>query len=427
MTANDHVQSWYASTANPFARPPSLTEAEKADVCVIGGGFTGLSAALELAQRGLSVVLLEANRIAWGASGRNGGQIVPHYNKDYDWLAKRIGTSNARAMADMNREAVQLIRDRVARHDIKCNLRDGLFMGAHKPRQQRESEEEIDCLRRYGDTTTELVEGNDAVRRFVNTDAYVGGLHVPTGGHLHPLNYAQGLADAARAAGARLYEGSRVTRVDDGPSVTVHTDKGQVTAGRVVYAGNAYIERRLTKGFGSRIMPVGTYVMATEPLPAELLDQAIPDNHAIEDLNFVITYYRRSPDNRILFGSAVSYSTFDRPDRKHALNRQMKALLPMLADARPALCWGGFVDITVNRMPDFGRVGANSYYLQGFSGHGVATTGLAGKLVAEAIAGDAGRFDIFTKIRHTPFHGGPLLRTPALVLAMLWFRMRDYL
>jgi gamma-glutamylputrescine oxidase len=422
----DHIDSYYAASANasPLAAP--LSGEIQADVCVVGGGIAGLSTALHLAERGYRVVLLEGHRIGWGASGRSGGQALFGYACSQQKLAAAVGGSDARQLWDFSIEALDLLKDRVARHQIDCDLHWGQMHAAIKPRQRDELKEwQRELVDDYGYTSVRFLDRAD-VEGLLATDRYCGALYDSRSGHLHPLNYTLGLAAAAREAGVVIHEGSQVTAIDRGDPARVITAKGSVRARHVALCCNAYIDG-LEPGLRARIMPVGTYIIATEPLGEARITQLMRENAAVTDINFVLDYFRRSADHRLLFGGRVSYSGLDAFNTAKATRKRMLAVFPQLADAKIEHAWGGYVDITMSRAPDFGRVAPNIYYLQGFSGHGIALTGIAGKFVAEAIAGQAEHFDVYTRIRHRNFPGGKLLRTPALMLAMSYYRMRDYL
>ncbi|HYC03787.1 MAG TPA: FAD-binding oxidoreductase [Azospirillaceae bacterium] len=422
-----HVRSWYADTANPSRERPPLKGTVSCDVCVVGAGYTGLITALRLAERGMKVVVLEAERVGWGASGRNGGQIVTGFNKPMSTIAGWIGAADARRLWDMSEEAKTILAGLVARFDIKCDLRWGYLIAALKGGQLHELAEYAEECRDHFDYGSMRVTDRAETRDLVATDSYVGGLFDAGSGQLHPLNYALGLADAAESLGATIHEGSRVVRLDTGEKPWVETaDGGRVESRFLVLAGNAYIGR-LVPDLGDRIMPVATYIIGTEPLGEERATALIPSGIAVADANFVLNYYRRSPDHRLLFGGGVSYSGLDRPDLKRLLRGSMLKVFPQLRDARIDYCWGGHVAITMNRTPHLGRLGKTAYFAHGYSGQGVAHTAICGTLLAEAIAGQAERFDLFARIPHARFPGGRLLRTPALVLAMTWYRMRDLL
>ena len=419
------VHSYYAATANPAPAFPALTGEIVADVCVVGGGIAGCSTALHLAEKGYRVVLLEGERIGWGASGRSGGQAIVGFASGQDKIVHAAGKENARRMWDISIEGLDLIADRVARHHIDCDLHWGQMHAAIKPRQRDDLLAEQASLAKDFDYPVDFLERN-AVREILSTERYCAALYDKRSDHLHPLNYTLGLAAAATAAGVQIFEHSKATHVDRNDPATVSTATGKVKARFVALCCNAYIGG-LEPTLRNRIMPVGTYIVATEPLGEERIASLIRRNVAVSDANFVLDYFRRSADHRLIFGGRVSYSGLDPFNTQRATRKRMLAVFPQLTDARIDFAWGGYVDITLSRAPDFGRLASNIFYLQGFSGHGIALTGIAGKLVAEAICGQAERFDLFTRLDHRNFPGGPLLRTPSLVLAMLWYRMRDWL
>ena len=422
----DHVRSYYAASAHPAPLRDSLRGEAVADVCVVGGGIAGCSTALHLAERGYQVVLLEGKRIAWGASGRSGGQAIFGFAAGQDKLVAQVGRENARRMFDVSVEALDLLKERVARHAIDCDLSWGQMHVAIKPRHESELQAWRDELAAdYGYTSLRWL-GRGEVRALLATDRYTGGLYDTRSGHLHPLNYTLGLASAAEAAGVRILEGSQVTQLDHGDTAVVHTADGRVRAGHVALCCNAYVDDLAPK-LRARIMPVGTYIVATEPLGQARIEALMRENIGVTDVNWVLDYFRRSADHRLLFGGRVSYSGLDPLNTERATRARMLKVFPQLADVKIEYAWGGYVDITMSRAPDFGRLAPNVYYLQGFSGHGIALTGMAGRLVAESIAGQAERFDLFTKLEHRDFPGGRAFRTPALVLAMLWFRLKDLL
>jgi len=418
--------SYYVQSAAPAPDLPLLSGQVEADVCVIGGGIAGCSTALHLAERGYRVVLLEAQRIGFGASGRSGGQAIAGYACGQHKLEQQVGFENARRMWDISVEGLRLIRERVERHAIDCDLHWGQLHVAIKDRQRTDLlAERQDLEERYGYRQLRFLE-RAQVESLLATTRYCAGLYDAGSGHLHPLNYTRGLAAAARAAGVQIFENSAVTALHIADPAVVRTTQGSVTARFVALCCNAYGDP-LIPALRARIMPVGTYIIATQSLGRERIEQLMRENVGVTDSNFVLDYFRRSADHRLLFGGRVSYSGTDAFDTAQATRRRMLKVFPQLADTRIEFAWGGYVDITMSRAPDFNRLAPNVYYLQGFSGHGIALTGIAGQLVAAAIAGQAERFDVFTRLRHRTFPGGAALRMPALVLAMLWYRMRDLL
>lgn len=426
MPKPSYLRSWYADTATPHPPHPPLEGEETCDVCVVGGGYTGLMTALELAEHGFDVILLEAQRVGWGASGRNGGQVITGYNKPMSTIERWVGRDDARRLWDLGEEAKTLLADRVGRHAIACDLTWGFVYAAVKPRHMADVAELDGEMRgRYGYDRIRALD-RATVREHVNSDAYIGGLHDSGSGHLHPLNYALGLARAATAAGVRVFEQSPVTAIDTGASPSATTASGKVRARFLVLAGNAYLGR-LAPRLASMIMPVATYLIATESLGEDTARSLLPTNVAVSDMNFVLNYFRRSSDHRLLFGGGVSYSGMDPPGLRLTMRSKMLAVFPQLRDAAIDHFWGGRVAITVNRMPQVGRLTPTTLFAHGYSGHGVALAGMAGRVMAEAVRGTAERFDVFARLPHQPFPGGRPFRTPALVLAMLWFRLRDLL
>jgi gamma-glutamylputrescine oxidase len=428
VARSSHINSYYTATAFGMPDCPALAGDIEADVCIVGAGYTGLSAALNLAERGYSVAVLESERIGWGASGRNGGQIGTGYSPGMAKIEGWVGRDDARKLWDMSEEAKRIIGERVERHAIPCDLKPGYFHGAAKPRDLDHLRAEIDFLSsRYGYGDARLVQPGE-VGQYVATPAYHGGLFDRGIGHLHPLNYCLGLARAALDAGVRIFEGSPVEAIEQGARPAARTAQGAVRARYLVLAGNAYLGE-LVPSIRRKVMPVGTFMAATAPLGENRARSLIPSDAAVTDTKFVLDYYRLSADHRLLFGGRVSYTTLSPPNLRAAMRRSMLAVLPQTDDLEFEYIWGGNVAITVERTPHLGRLegGGNIYFAHGFSGMGVALTGVAGKVIAEAIAGTAERFDVFTKLPHTTFFGGKILRTPTLALAMLWFRLRDWL
>ena len=421
-----HVRSYYAASVAAPSPAPSAAGELRCDVCVVGAGLTGLTAALELAARGFDVVVLEANLVGWGASGRSGGQLIFGYACDMPTLAGLVSRDDAQHLWRWSLDALEDVRARVARHAIDCDWADGQLHVAIKPRQRDELQAWQALLARdYGYDGLQFLEG-DALAAHIRSPRYLAGLFDPRGAHVHPLKYTLGLAAAARAAGVRIHERSRVLRIERGAAPVLHTAQAVIRCRHVVLAGNAYLGP-LVPELDRKIMPVGTYIVASAPLGAALAEACLPGNAAVTDINFVLDYFRLSADFRMLFGGRVSYSRIPPPNLAGAMRSRMARVFPQLADVPVDYAWGGYVDISMNRAPHVGRLDGNLYFAQGFSGHGMATTGLAGRVIAEALAGDATRLDVFGRIPHRDFPGGPWLRTPSLVLAMLYYRLRDYL
>lgn len=413
----------YAATAPALAQQARLEGRVTADVCILGAGLTGLSTAIELAEAGLRVVVLEGRRVGWGASGRSGGQAIFGYSCDQARIAGLIGMADSRRLFDWSLEAVQLIHRRCAKYDIDCDWRSGHAHVPIKPRQVQELKDwQKDLAENYG---YELPWWEpDQLREHLGSDRYLGALFDPNSGHLHPLKYTRGLARAALGLGVRIFEDSEVVELKRGSRPVMRTSQGEVECDFAVLAGNAYV-RGIAPELDSRIMPVGTYIGATEVLGAEKARALINNDMAVADMNWALDYFRLSADHRLLFGGRASYSTLPPANLRGTMLRRMARVFPQLAGVKLDYVWGGFVDISLNRAPDWGRLGGNVYFAQGFSGHGIAATGLAGRVIGEAIRGQAGRLDVFEKIDHRPFPGGRAFRTPLLVAAMAWFKLRD--
>jgi gamma-glutamylputrescine oxidase len=417
--------SYYALDDSGETRAPLRGEIS-ADVAVLGGGIAGCSAALHLTKRGYKVALLEARRVGYGASGRSGGQTIFGLAVSQQKLEREVGREDARRLFDLSIEALDLTQSLIQEYAIECDYRPNHMHVAVKPRHLRELDQWARELHEdYGYSSVRLLN-RDELQGHVRSERYLGGLLDPRSGHLQPLKYTHGLARAAETAGAVLYENSEVLRYENGREVRVHTAQGTVRCAHLVLCGNAYIGA-VAPSLSRRILGVGTYIIATEPLGEERARSLLPSNAAVADINWILDYFRRSQDHRLLFGGRVSYSSVQPPRLAESMRKRMVRAFPSLSDVKVANAWGGYLDITMSRAPDFGRLAPNVYYLQGFSGHGVALAGLAGELASEAIAGTAERFDVFARIPHRDFPGGPLLRRPSLMLAMLYYRLRDIL
>lgn len=424
---SQHTTSYYAASSLPQPDHPVLQGEWVADVCVVGGGFSGLNTALELAERGMSVILLEAHKIGWGASGRNGGQLIRGVGHGLEQFEGVIGKEGVRQMKLMGLEAVEIVRQRVERFNIACDLTWGYCDLANKPRDLEGFAEEADELRSLGYRhSTRLLQASE-MRSVVGSDRYVGGLIDMGSGHLHPLNLALGEAAAAQQLGVQLFENSAVTHIDYGPEVKVHTALGTVRAKSLVLGCNAYL-KDLNPQLSGKVLPAGSYIIATEPLSEAQAHALLPQNMAVCDQRVALDYYRLSADRRLLFGGACHYSGRDPHDIGAYMRPKMLEVFPQLADVKIDYQWGGMIGIGANRLPQIGRLHdqPNVYYAQAYSGHGVNATHLAGKLLAEAISGQhSDGFDLFAKVPHITFPGGKYLRSPLLAMGMLWHRLKE--
>ncbi|MBT9371870.1 FAD-binding oxidoreductase [Rhizobium sp. CSW-27] len=420
-----HTASWYAASANDRRVRPALEGEVEADVCIIGAGFTGISAALELCERGYSVVVLEAERIGFGASGRNGGQIVNGYSRDLATIAGRYGTGKAAALGRMSLEGAAIIRERVSRYHIACDLMDGGFFAAFTDKQMRDMEAHKRDWEKHGHPGLEMIARHE-VGTYVRTDRYAGGMIDRLGGHIHPLNLVLGEAAAVEGLGGRIFEGSRAISLEEGTTSTVRTERGAVRARYVLICGNAYLAPQFP-AISRRMMPVSSQVLTTEPLTAELAETLLPANYCVEDANYILDYYRRTADNRILYGGGIGYGGRDPKDIVAVIRPNMLKTFPALARVKIDFAWSGNFALTLTRIPHMGRLGPTVYFSHGDSGHGVTTTHLLGKILGEAVAGHAERFDVWSSLPNLPFPGGMHLRVPLTVLGAWWYGLRDRL
>jgi gamma-glutamylputrescine oxidase len=422
----EYPDSYYAATAIGLHDYPLLTETLRTDICVIGGGFTGLSAALNLAEQGFDVVLLEAARIGFGASGRNGGLIGSGQRKEVLEMEEEFGLQRSRTFWDFSEAAKAEIRSRIEQHRIPCDLQDGQLVGIHKKRYLGWGAEMAAALTERYDYPHTRALSREETRDLVATDDFLEGFYDSKAATLHPLNYALGLARAARDAGVRIFEHSRVTGYTQTDPATVSTASGSVSASFVVLACNGYLGK-LEPRVAGKIMPINNFVIATESLGEERARQLIKDRFGIHDTRFVVNYFRLSGDHRLLFGGGENYRSGFPQDIAAFVRPNMLKPFPQLHDVGIDYAWGGTLSVTVNRLPHVGRLPPNLFFAQGYSGHGIPTANFAGKVIAEAIAGTANRFDVFASLPTHTFPGGTLLRYPGMVLGMLYYSIKDRL
>ncbi len=424
--------SYYAATANAWDAQPAFAGEGEYDVAVIGGGFTGLSAALACAEKGLKVALFEKETVGFGASGRNGGQLIPGLRWSMREIDEEFGRERAQAIFDLAYGAVDRVKDRIAKHDIRCDLKAGHLEAAYKPAHFDAMQRDAEFLAKEFGWESEIVQPRD-MGKHINGGGYHGGIYDPKGGHFHPLNYVLGLAAAAKNAGVHIFENNRVFEIADRAVdyVDIATDSASGWARTVIVAVDSWINDLdieiwpdVDVGLGRYTIPIMNYNVATAPLPNA--DQLLPSDAAVADSRFVLNYFRLSADKRLIFGGGEKYVQTPPADIAAFVRKHIVEVFPSLADTPIDYAWGGAVGVTMNRLPHFGRKG-NVFFAHGFSGHGALVTTLAGELLAEAVTGTMERFDVFAKLPHRPFPGGKLFAQPLATLGLLWYALRDRL
>jgi len=419
------ARSYYTASAVPCPDRPVLRGDETCDVCVVGAGYAGLSTALHLAERGYKVIVLEEVSVGFGASGRNGGQIINGYSRDFDTIRRRYGKDTAAALLGMSFEGGDIIRARVEKYKIDCDLKPGSFFAAFNKGQMEDLERRREAWEQAGNKELEMYS-RERMPEVVDTELYCGGLLDRRGGHLHPLNLALGEAKAFESLGGRIFEQSRVVRIEQGKKPAAFTAHGRVTADHMALCGNAYLGDAVPELTG-RIMSVSSQIVATEVLGAELTRKMMPANFCVEDCNFLLDYYRITADHRLLFGGGVVYSGGEPTDIVRRLRPHIVKTFPCLKDRKIDFAWSGNFALTLTRMPHIGRLSDTVYFIQGDSGHGVTTCHLLGRLVAESIDCQDSRFDAFASMRNFPFPGGRMFRVPLTALGAWYYGMREKL
>lgn len=425
MPSPSHVNSYYADSANDKVLRPQLAGEQRFDVCVIGAGFTGISTALSLAERGHKVVVLEGTRIGFGASGRNGGQIVNSFNRDIDYITAQYGEVIGEKMAAMAFSGQALIRQRVAKYNIDCDLKTGNIFAACNSKQFESLKAKKALWEAHGHEGLTLLSAS-SIQDHIGSERYAGGLLDIHGGHIQPLNLVLGQARAFESLGGVIYEDSKVIRIEQGKPAKIITENGSIVADTVVVAGNAYVFGLIPE-VEKKAMPCGTQVIATEPLSKDLQKQLLPTDHCVEDGNYLLDYYRLSGDGRLIYGGGTTYGARE-PDKIEAIiGRKMLKTYPMLKDVKIDFAWTGNFLLTMMRMPQVGKIGDNLYYAQGYSGHGVTNSHLMGEILADAIEGNIARYEVFASMPQYPFPGGRLLRVPYTAMGAMYYSLRDKL
>ena len=421
-----HTTSYYAASANPAPERPALQGDQEIDICIVGAGYSGLSTGLHLAEKGYKVAIIEGARVGWGASGRNGGQIVNGLNASLQTIKRRYGQDTATFVAGLVQEGGEIIRERVRTYDIKCDLKEKNIFTGLTTAHMRELEDRMKLWESYGIKNQEMLD-KDQLRAHVNSDLYEGGLIDHSGGHMHPLNLALGEAAAFEKNGGTIYEMSPVIAVDhSAPRPVVRTENGSMTCKTLVLCGNAYLGHVVPE-LAPRVMPVSTQVMATEPLGEDLALELLPTDACVEDIRYILDYYRLSGDKRMLFGGGTVYGGADPRDIEAKLRRNMDKVFPKLKDVKIDYAWSGNFALSFSRVPQMGRIGDNTYFAHGYSGHGVTGSHTFGRILSEAIDGDLTRFDVFANVPWYPFPGGRMLRVPYSVVGSWWYGLRDRL
>ena len=422
----EYPASYYAASWRYPQRYAPLEAGDEVDVCIVGGGFSGINTAIELAERGQRVAVLEAQLIGWGASGRNGGQLIRGIGHGLEQFRTQIGQVGIDSITQMGFEAVDIVIERIKKHNIACDLQMGYCDVANRKRHLRDFDIEkkwLDSIHYPYDTK---LLSRPELADVVGSDRYLGGLTDMGSGHVHPLNLITGEAQVAEAAGVQIYERSAVTPIGEGGTCVVHTEFGKVTAQVLVLCANAYVQGLHPK-LDAKILPCGSYMIATEPLTDELCRRLLPANMAVCDQRVAVDYYRLSADKRLLFGGRCNYSGRDPRDIKKDMYPDMLKVFPYLKGVHIEYQWGGLIGIGANRLPQIGRLKPNIYYAQAYAGHGLNASHMAARLIAESITAQTQRIEVFESVKHLRFPGGQRFRSPILALGMSWFRFLDLL
>jgi len=418
IETSEHAKSYYAASAVWETDYPQLEADLQVDVVIIGGGFSGISTAVELSERGFKVALVEANRISWGASGRNGGQVIGGVGHNPDKFRRTIGSDGVKAVYQMGEECVDILKNRIEKYNIDCDLKWGYCEAALRPRHLR-------AYQRWAEEDENMtLLDRSQLKDYINSDIYLGGYYKSDWGHLHPLNLCIGEAKVAADLGTKIFEQSAVTKITYGDNPAVHTEKGSIKADYVVVCGNAYLGK-LIPYLDNRVLPSTSCIVATEPLSDEQVEQTLRRDVAVCDSRTALDYYRLSADKRMLFGGLSNYTGLEPKNVTEIMRAKMINVFPSLKDTAIDYTWSGQMAVSIRRIPQMGRLDGNVLYVGGYSGHGVAPTHVMGRLIAEAIDGNSERFDIMSKIFHYPWPGGKLLRRPAMAAGMMFYKIMD--
>jgi len=420
-TASPYPSSYYAASANPARDRPPLSGEASADIGIVGAGFSGLSTALHLAERGYSVAVIEANKVGWGASGRNGGQIVNGLNAGLDKIARQYGEDRAAFVGGLVQEGGRTIRRIIADYGIPCDLKEGNIFTAYTAKHMAEFEAKQALWRKYGMDDHEMLDAQ-AVKQHVASDVYAGGMYDRSGGHMHPLNLALGEAEAIEDLGGHIYENTALVRQE---GTTLHTENGVLRCKTVVLCGNAYLGDTVP-ALTRRVMPVSTQMVTTEPLGARA-DALLPTDMCVEDARYILDYFRLSADKRLIFGGGTVYGGTAPADVRAKLRPALEKVFPQLKGVALDYAWSGNFALSFTRVPQMGRLEDGVYFAHGYSGHGVTGSHLFGRILADAIHGDVSEFDVFAGMRWLPFPGGRTFGPQYSTMGSWWYGLRDRL
>ena len=422
-TQGNYPQSWYSATAEPLNAFPNLKGSKKYDICIVGAGYTGLSSALHLSSLGYSVAVLDAHRVGFGASGRNGGQLGAGQRVNQDELVSKIGENNADKMWHLANDAVSTVKEIIKKNNIDCHIKPGIATLGFNSKEVKELHNYAEYLeKRYNYIGLELL-GQEDCNTLCCSEKYTGGILDMNAAHLHPLRFIFGLAKAAVLAGTDIFEQSEVIKLVPGKVNRTITKVGEIQSDFVVLGCNGYLGN-LEPKVAAKVMPINNFIIATEPL-GERTEEVLTKDIAVADTKFVVNYFRLSKDKRLLFGGGENYSYKFPKNITSTVLKPMLEIFPQLSNIKIDYAWGGTLGITRQRMPYFCRVTDTILSVSGYSGHGVGTATHAGKLISMAINGQQDGFNTMASIPIKSFPGGARYKTPLLVLAMSWYALRD--